>query len=73
MLTRKKNHPRNTHDRKFWTHEYPRENFDSRNTHEKKFQTHEIPTKKNFGPKKYPREKILDSRNTHEDMMARWH
>ena len=35
-------------------------------THEKKFCTHEIPTRKNFGPTKYPREKTLDTRNTHK-------
>ena len=31
-----------------------------------KFWSHEIPTRKNFRPKKYPREKILDSRNIRE-------
>ena len=50
-----------------------RKKIHSRNTHDKKFWTHEIPTRKNFGPKKYPREKNLDSRNTHEDTMVRWH
>ena len=45
-----------------------------------KFWNHEIPTRKNFRPTKYPREKILDPRNTHEKnfrthegTMARWH
>ena len=45
--------PRNTHERKFWTHEiptrknleptqYPRENIlEPRNTHEKNFRSHE--------------------------------
>ena len=28
--------------------------------------THKIPTRKIFGPTKYPREKVLDPRNTHE-------
>ena len=50
--------------------------MDPRNTHEKKFgpmkdqrekiRTKEITTRKNVGPKKYPREKIWDPRNTHE-------
>ena len=40
--------------------------LDPRNTHEKKSLTHEIPTGENFGPTKYPRDKILDPRNTHE-------
>ena len=31
-----------------------------------KFWTHEIPTRKNVGPTKYPREKMLDPLNTHE-------
>ena len=38
------------------------------------------PREKNFGPAKYPRENILDQRNTHEKKfwthegaMARWH
>ena len=35
------------------------------NTHEKKFGTHEIPTRRNWGPTKYPREKIEDPQNTH--------
>ena len=35
----------------------------------KKFWTHEITTGKNFGPMKYPREKI----RTHEGTMVRWH
>ena len=60
-------HPRNTHEKKFWTHKnthekkfgpmkHPREKtLDPQNTHEKK-----------FGPTKYPQEKILDSRYTHE-------
>ena len=53
MLTRKNLDPRNTHDKKFQTHEistrknlgptkYPREKtLDPRNTHEKKVRTHE--------------------------------
>ena len=36
-------------------------------SHEKIFWAHEIPTRKNFGPTKYPREKIwTDEGNTHE-------
>ena len=35
-------------------------------THKRKSWTHKIPTRKNFGPTKYPREKIWDPRNTHE-------
>lgn len=31
------------------------------------FWAHEILTIKTFGPKKYPREKILDAENTHEE------
>ena len=59
--------PRNTYKIKFWTQE-------------KKCRTYEIPTKTNFGPKKYPREKILDPWNTHEESfrthegtVAPWH
>ena len=40
-------------------------------TRERKFCTHEIPTREYFVPTKYPREKILDPRNTHEGTMAR--
>ena len=40
--------------------------FDPGNTHEKKLRTHDISTRKNFGPTKYPREKISNARNTHE-------
>ena len=65
--TRKMLDPRNTYKIKFWTQE-------------KKSRTHEIPTKTNFGPKKYPREKILDPWNTHEKSfrthegtVAPWH
>ena len=70
--------PRNTHEKKFWTHETPtrinvgptkypwEKNLDQQNTHEKKFWIHETPTGKNFEPTKYQREKILDPRNTHE-------
>ena len=51
--------PQSTHEKKFWTQEYPRENFGPtkypRNIHEKKLQTHDITTRK-----------ILDPRNTHE-------
>ena len=36
------------------------------NTHEKKFWTHKRPTRKNFGFKKNPREKILDPQKTRE-------
>ena len=35
-------------------------------TYERKFWTLEIPTRRNLGPTKYPREKVLDPRNTHE-------
>ena len=50
-------------------------------THGRKFWTHEIPTRKNLGLTKYPRENILDPRNTHEKKfwtheiptMAGWH
>ena len=37
-----------------------------RNIHEKKIYTHETSTRKNVGPTKYPRKKLLDPRNTHE-------
>ena len=43
--------------------------LDRCNSHEKKIGTHEIPTRKNFGPTKYPQEKL----RTNEDTMARWH
>ena len=47
------------------THEIPTgKKLDSRNTHGKKFWIHEILTKRNFGPTKYPGEKISDPRNT---------
>ena len=35
--------------------------------------TTKLPTRKNFGPTKYPREKILDPQNTHEGTMTRYH
>ena len=55
--------PRNTHEKKIWTHERPtRKNSDQGNNHEKKCWTQEIPTRKNLGPKKYPREKMSDQR-----------
>ena len=38
----------------------------TRNTHEKKFHTSKRPTRKNFGPAKYPREKILGPRTDHK-------
>ena len=41
--------------------------------YEREFWTHEIPTRKYLGPAKYPREKILDPRNTQEGTIARWH
>ena len=43
--------------KKIWTLQIPARKF---------FYTHKIPTKKNFGPTKYPRERFLDPRNTHE-------
>ena len=50
---RKNLDPRNTHEKKFWTHEIlARKNLDPRNTLEQKFRTHEIPMRKNFGPTK---------------------
>ena len=58
---------RNTHEKNFRTHNIPTKiKLCPRNTPEKKFWTHKIPTRKNFGPTKYSREKILDSQNTHE-------
>ena len=42
-------------------------------THERKFWTQEIPTRKNLKLTKYPRENILDPRNSHEGTMAQWH
>ena len=75
--------PRNTHEKTILTHQVPmRENFRSTNTHpQENFRPHQIPTRKNFGPTKYPRENILDPRNTHEKKLwaqeiptkARWH
>ena len=43
-----------------------RKNFGLTNTHEKDFWTYKISTRKNLEPTKYPREKILDSRNIRE-------
>ena len=60
--------PRNTHEKKFRTHEIPtRKNLDPWNTHKKKFWTHQLPTRKNLGPSKYPREKNF------RPTKARWH
>ena len=60
-------HPRNTHEKKFWTH---------KNTHEKKFGTTKHPREKTldpqnthekkFGPTKYPTIKNINPRNTHK-------
>ena len=70
--------PRNTYEKKFWTHEiltikifgptkYPQQKMlDLQNTYEKKFWSHEISTKKTFRTTKYPRERISD----HEGTMA---
>ena len=59
--------PQNTHEKIFWNHEiHTKKNLELRNTHEKRFWTHNIPTRKDFGPTKYPREKILDPQNTHK-------
>ena len=58
---------RNTHEKKFQTHVYPREKIlDSRSSHEKKIRTHDVPTRKNVGPTKYPQEKLWDQQSTHE-------
>ena len=55
-------YPRNTHEKKLWTHEIPtRKIWDEGNTHEKKFGTHEI------------REKIWDPHNTNKGTMVQWH
>ena len=60
ITTRKIFDPRNNHEIKFWTHEYPQEQF----------WTHEKPARKNFTPKKYPRKNILDSQR-HEALNPR--
>ena len=55
----KNSDPRNTHDKTFWTHEYPPKNFGPAKSQEK-----------NFRPTKYPREKFW----THEiPTKSRWH
>ena len=36
------------------------------NTHKKKSWTHKIPTRRNIGPKKYPRQKIVYPQNTNQ-------
>ena len=63
-------YPRNMHQNKI---------FDSQKTHEKKPWTHEITTRRNFVTTKYPREKISDPQNIHENKirtlegtMTRW-
>ena len=62
---------RNTHEKKFQTHVYPREKIlDPRRTHEENFGTNEAHTRKNFSPTKYPQEKILNPPQR-DDMMAR--
>ena len=48
--------PRNAPEKNFETQEIPTR---------KKIGTHEIPTKENLRPTKYPKENILDPRNTH--------
>ena len=56
------------HEKNFWTQELPRrksqENFiDPWNTHYKKLWTHKILLRKNVGPTKYPKEKLLEVGN----------
>ena len=58
------------HEKNFWTQELPRrksqENFiDPWNTHYKKLWTHKILLRKNVGPTKYPKEKLLEVGNIH--------
>ena len=43
--------------------------LDLRNTNEKNVCTYEIPTRKTFVPTKHPREKSLDSQNTHKKVL----
>ena len=80
--------PRNTHEKKFCSHEQEKP-LDPRNTHEKKFRTHEILSRKkfrtheilmrkSFRPTKHIGEKISDQRNIHEkkkfgSSKVRWH
>ena len=49
--------PRNTHEKKFWTHKTPTR---------KKFRPTKKPTTKKFGPTKYPWQKSLDLLNTYD-------
>ena len=47
---------------------YPREKFlDPQNSQEQIFRAHEIPRRKNLGPTKYQRDKILDPREKISD------
>ena len=43
--------------------------LDLRNTNEKNVCTYKIPTRKTFVPTKHPREKKLDSQNTHKKVL----
>ena len=51
-------HPRNTHEKKFWIQEMQKK---------KNIWTHEIPTRKKIKSTKYPKEKNLELKNTHEN------
>ena len=54
-------------EEKAWNQEIPtKKMLDLRNTHMKKFGTQEIPTRKRFRPTKYPQQKILDPRHSHD-------
>ena len=61
------NYPQNIHEKKFWTHKIPTlENIGLIIHPWGNIWTHEIPMRSNFGLTKYPREKLLDRRNTHK-------
>ena len=54
---------RNTHEKKFRTHEIPTgKKLRPTKYPRQKFETHKIPTGKYFGPTKYPRGKFSDQR-----------
>ena len=77
IFTRKNLYPRNTHEKKFCSHDQEKP-LDPRNTHEKKIRTHEILMRKSFRPTKHTGEKISDQRNIHEkkkygSTKVRWH
>ena len=60
-----------TQGRKFWTQEILTKKNLEQTKYEKNFKTHEIRKRKFFVLTKYPREHVLDPRNTYKGTMAR--